>query len=178
MNLVFFLRGINVRGVKIKMADLRKIFEDLGYEDVKTVLATGNVLAKANGPRSLEDHKFCLEKALSQAYDYKASLFVKTCKDLKAISAKCPQGGEGLQTYLILYDQVGLDHDLYAAYKSVERLDQECLSSCGGDLFWTVKKGDTLQSNFGKIVLGSKTYKSKVTSRNIRTIHKIIDKCL
>ena len=38
------LRGINVGGINIKMADLRSTFVDLGFENVKTVLASGNVL--------------------------------------------------------------------------------------------------------------------------------------
>src|SRR5699024_5316218 len=39
-----FLRGINVGGIKIKMADLKKEFETAGFTDVVTVLATGNVI--------------------------------------------------------------------------------------------------------------------------------------
>ncbi len=45
---VALLRGINVGGRrKIKMADLRAAFADLGYANVKTVLASGNVLFDA-----------------------------------------------------------------------------------------------------------------------------------
>jgi uncharacterized protein (DUF1697 family) len=40
-----FLRGINVGGhMLIKMEELRKTFESLGYKNVKTVLASGNVI--------------------------------------------------------------------------------------------------------------------------------------
>jgi uncharacterized protein (DUF1697 family) len=42
---VAFLRGINVGGNSlIKMADLKKAFEKMGFTDVRTVLASGNVL--------------------------------------------------------------------------------------------------------------------------------------
>src|SRR4029077_19756102 len=48
---VAFLRGINVGGNRVlKMDDLRKAFESLGFKDVKTVLASGNVMFDA--PRS------------------------------------------------------------------------------------------------------------------------------
>ncbi len=42
---VAFLRGINVGGNKpVKMEELRRAFESSGFEDVKTVLASGNVV--------------------------------------------------------------------------------------------------------------------------------------
>jgi uncharacterized protein (DUF1697 family) len=40
-----FLRGINVGGNKlIKMDDLKKCFASVGFKNVKTILASGNVL--------------------------------------------------------------------------------------------------------------------------------------
>ena len=40
-----FLRGINVGGHrKIKMTDLARIFADMGFDDVRTVIASGNVV--------------------------------------------------------------------------------------------------------------------------------------
>jgi uncharacterized protein (DUF1697 family) len=51
MRYVAFLRGINVGGRKtLKMADLRKAFEDMGCRNVRTVLASGNVLFDMPGP--------------------------------------------------------------------------------------------------------------------------------
>ena len=45
MKYVAFLRGINVGGNKmVKMDDLKKAFESLGFENVRTLLASGNVV--------------------------------------------------------------------------------------------------------------------------------------
>ena len=42
------LRGINVGGKKlVKMADLRTAFEELGFAEVSTYIASGNVLFRA-----------------------------------------------------------------------------------------------------------------------------------
>jgi uncharacterized protein (DUF1697 family) len=42
---VAFLRGINVGGdTLVRMADLKKAFEKMGFERVRTVLASGNVV--------------------------------------------------------------------------------------------------------------------------------------
>jgi uncharacterized protein (DUF1697 family) len=42
---IALLRGINVgRAKRVSMADLRTLFEELGYRDVKTLLQSGNVV--------------------------------------------------------------------------------------------------------------------------------------
>ena len=46
---IALLRGINLGGHKIvKMEQLRKAFADLGFEDVKTYIQSGNVVFKSS----------------------------------------------------------------------------------------------------------------------------------
>ena len=40
---VALLRGVNVGGITVKSAELRALFDELGFADVRTVLASGNV---------------------------------------------------------------------------------------------------------------------------------------
>ena len=48
--IIAFLRGINVGGhKKVPMAALKKAFEAMGFRDVRTVLASGNVIFEAPG---------------------------------------------------------------------------------------------------------------------------------
>ena len=50
MRYVALLRGINVGGkTLIKMADLRACVEQLGFDDVSTYIASGNVLFATDG---------------------------------------------------------------------------------------------------------------------------------
>ncbi|MCB0806164.1 MAG: DUF1697 domain-containing protein [Bacteroidales bacterium] len=60
---VSLLRGINVGGhKKVPMADLRKLLEKHGFKNVKTLLASGNVVYESNPEKAdkmsafLEDH--------------------------------------------------------------------------------------------------------------------------
>ena len=49
MRYVALLRGINVGGnKKVPMAELKQLLESLGYTEVKTLLASGNVLFSAD----------------------------------------------------------------------------------------------------------------------------------
>lgn len=50
---IALLRGINVGGrTKIAMADLRALFAELGHEDVKTYIQSGNVVFKTSQGRA------------------------------------------------------------------------------------------------------------------------------
>jgi uncharacterized protein (DUF1697 family) len=62
---VALLRGINVgRAKRIAMADLREIFEDLGYADVQTMLNSGNVVFSVPG-KSAADPAVRIEEAIA-----------------------------------------------------------------------------------------------------------------
>lgn len=83
---VAFLRGINVGGANlISMADLRGIFESMGFAEVKTVLATGNVLFHAGKtePRRLADK---IEKQLAGAVKKPIGVTVRTADDIAALA--------------------------------------------------------------------------------------------
>ena len=60
---IAFLRGINVGNIRIKMTDLTRAFEDLGFKNVKTYLQTGNIVFDTEG--SLSEIKPVLEKKIS-----------------------------------------------------------------------------------------------------------------
>jgi uncharacterized protein (DUF1697 family) len=47
---IALIRGINVgRAKRVAMADLRKLIDDLGYRDVRSVLNSGNIVFAADG---------------------------------------------------------------------------------------------------------------------------------
>lgn len=83
---VAFLRGINVGGANlISMADLRDLFESMEFENVRTVLATGNVVFESGKvkPRRLADK---IEKQLAGALDKKIGVTVRSVGDLVALA--------------------------------------------------------------------------------------------
>ena len=70
---VALLRGINVNGITITMTSLQALFRGLGFADVKTVLASGNVLFEAPpGQNDASAVKARIEAALAEAYGYQA----------------------------------------------------------------------------------------------------------
>jgi len=82
---VAFLRAINVGGHTVRMDRLRALFEELGFDDVETFIASGNVLfstrraAGAALARRIEHH---LESALG----YEVATFLRSVAEVAAIA--------------------------------------------------------------------------------------------
>ena len=96
------LRGINVGGKNIvPMARLRELLEELGYSDVRTYIASGNVLLSSD--RAPADLKREIEEALPKAFKLDSELIavlVLTKAQLRAVVDKRPTGfGDHPDTY-------------------------------------------------------------------------------
>lgn len=86
---VALLRGINVGGNNvIPMADLRGAFADLGFIDVLTYIASGNVVFSAAQRPSRDD----VEAMLSRRFRYQAKIVLLTAAQLRRALADAPRG--------------------------------------------------------------------------------------
>jgi uncharacterized protein (DUF1697 family) len=88
---VAFLRAINVGGHTVKMDRLRALFEELGFDNVKTFIASGNVLfdSAARNRSTLETK---IERHLEKALGYQVATFVRTLAELKPVVDFRPSG--------------------------------------------------------------------------------------
>lgn len=80
-----FLRGINVGGNhKVPMAELKKILAKLGFENVKTLIASGNVAFESSesNPAKL---RLTIEKALQKMFGFEIPTIVRTADQLAAL---------------------------------------------------------------------------------------------
>jgi uncharacterized protein (DUF1697 family) len=90
---VALLRGINVGGNNIiKMVDLRACFEDMGFTDVATYIASGNVVFSSK-PKPKVTLTKKVEAALKKAFDYESRVVVLTGKELALAVAEAPTFG-------------------------------------------------------------------------------------
>jgi uncharacterized protein (DUF1697 family) len=89
--LVALLRGINLGAKRrVPMAELRELLAELGYTDVRTVLASGNAIF--TGPKAKA--RQTLEHALAERFGMKIDVVVKTMDEIKAILDGDPFGDE------------------------------------------------------------------------------------
>ncbi len=170
---VALLRGINVGGINIKMVDLRRTFSNLGFENVKTVLASGNVLFDSDRT-DVPTLKSEIEKALRAEFHYDAWVFVLDLETVRRIVDDYPfdPEREGWHPYVL----VTPDPDVLAGLIAKgEELDPavERVQAGNGVLYWEVERGMTLKSAFGKST-GTPRLKGSTTTRNLRTLQKLL----
>jgi uncharacterized protein (DUF1697 family) len=85
---VAFLRGINVGGNnKIGMDELRQAFVSWGFANVKTVLASGNVIFEAKADARLAR---TIEQNISKSFGINVSAIVRTIDDIRALAKADP----------------------------------------------------------------------------------------
>lgn len=83
---VAFLRGINLGKRRIKMDDLRRLFEALGFSDVSTFIASGNVLFSSKLSNSLKLAAL-IEEHLERSLGYDVDTFVRTRAEVAKAAA-------------------------------------------------------------------------------------------
>ena len=152
------------------MAEVSKVFSGAGMLEVSSVLATGNILFSSDLKSS--DLKSILEKALSEYFNYDAILFLKTEKEIAGIIEKNPfQKSEDFHIYVFAGSE-NIENILLEEFKKSDNSENEKGEIAGGNFYWQIQKGQTLDSSFGKI-LGKKALKDQLTSRNLNTLEKI-----
>ena len=89
--LVVLLRGINLgRSRRVATADLRALLAELGYEDVRTHLQSGNaVLATGDRPTAVAT---AVEAGMAERFGMDVRAVVRTAERLAAIVAADPLG--------------------------------------------------------------------------------------
>lgn len=168
-----FLRGVNVKGTNMKMADVCKVFADAGMTNVSSVLASGNIIFSSDKTES--DLKPILEKAMSDYFNYEAFLFVKDRNDVENFWNSNPfQKNEDFHIYAFVCNE-NFESTLMSEFQNSSKAENEEAKIENGFFYWQVPKGNTLDSTFGKI-LGKKNMKDQFTSRNLNTFEKVIKK--
>ena len=82
------LRGVNLGGRKVIMSELRELCEAAGFTDVKTLLASGNLVVNAKLSGAKLEAK--LEKVIVDGLKMKSDVFVRDLAQLEAIIAANP----------------------------------------------------------------------------------------
>ncbi|MFE3292571.1 DUF1697 domain-containing protein [Rhodococcus sp. NPDC059234] len=171
---VALLRGVNVGGINIKMVDLKAAITGLGFTNVKTVLASGNVLFDTD--RTDFAHiKSDIEAGLRERFGYEAWIVLLDQPTLARIVDDFPfeADREGWHPYVLLSSDPAALDDMYANAATLELAPGERIQMGDGVLYWHVERGQTLDSPFGKST-GKAKYKASTTNRNLRTLRKLI----
>ncbi len=174
---VAFLRGINVGGHRVKMDRLRKLFEELGFRNVSTFIASGNVVFSVDSG-DVKSLRAKIEQGLAEGLGYDVPTFLRTPTELaEIVPAEGPETEEGgesqLSTYVIF---------LHAPATAEMRSALEGLSSemdafrfSGTEVYWLIQ-GKLSESPLFSGGLEQAFRGASTTMRNMNTLRRLVSK--
>ena len=168
---IAFLRAINVGGHRIKMDYLRQLFESLGFADVETFIASGNVIFTTNADAKVLEKK--IEEHLHAALGYEVVTFVRTAGELAYIANYQPFGAAPLAAGAscnIGFLKDGLDEKSEQKLLSL-RTESDDFHVHGREVYWLCRQRLS-DSTFSL----EKTLKLRATFRGANTVKRMAAK--
>ena len=172
---IAFLRSINVGGHTVKMDVLRLLFESLGFSNVETFIASGNVLFETTSKDANALEKK-VEAKLREALGYDVATFIRTDAEIKAIVGYKPFPQSELDAataFNVAFLKEPPDDKSTQKVMSL-RTDIDNFHVHGRELYWLCQKKQS-DSTFSNAVL-EKTLGRPSTIRGVNTIQKIAAK--
>jgi uncharacterized protein (DUF1697 family) len=172
MRYAVLLRGVNVGGVKVTMAELRTALAAAGFRGVKTLLASGNVLLDSEDGR--EAVKATCERVLRETFGYEAWVLVYDLGQLRDVVDGYPfaRVDDAMHPYVI-FSEDGVSASELAKTPGLEAATEQVQPGPHGVLYWRVLRDHTVDSAIGKASAKAR-YKSSTTTRNLRTVEKLL----
>jgi uncharacterized protein (DUF1697 family) len=159
--------------VTVTSAPLAEVFRGLGYTEVRTVLASGNVVFDA-GDRADAEVKSAIESALEKAFGYDAWIVLSRQSRVAAVIDAFPfEETAERQPYVLFGSDPAILEELalHAEEDSADGPDR--VRRGDGVLYWDLPKGSSTDTPFAKRTARSR-YRSTTTTRNLRTLRKLL----
>ncbi|WP_312045863.1 DUF1697 domain-containing protein [Anaerotignum sp.] len=171
---IALLRGINVGGKnKISMPELKKTFENIGYQDVKTYINSGNIIFSSPIDDEDEIKKSC-ELAITNTFHLNIAVTIIPAQELTVALQNAPSWWDSDSqskhnaifvippaTAKEILEQIG-----------IEKPEYEKVSYYGQVIFWSAPITTFSRTRLSKIV-GKPSYHS-ITIRNANTTKKLL----
>ena len=172
---IAFLRAINVGGRNVKMDHLREIFESMGFTNVETFIASGNVIFETNSKNegNLEKN---IESKLKENLGFDVSTFIRSDSELAEIANYKPFSKSQMDSATAL-NVAFLSTPLDTKSKKLVmglKTDIDDFHVYGQEVYWMCLKKQS-ESNFSNNLL-EKTLGVKSTMRGINTVRKMTEK--
>jgi uncharacterized protein (DUF1697 family) len=169
---VALLRGINVGGrTLVKMAELKTCFEDLGFDEVSTYIASGNVLFESDDGDAAA-LATTIEGAIEQRFELPVKVVVLDQRAYARIVKAIPKPwiGDGTLRANVAFVRRGTD-----AKQVVRELEPDAaieeVKAVDGAILWATRRDSLNRSVMRKLIAGA-AYKD-LTVRNLNTTLKL-----
>lgn len=173
---IAFLRGINISGKnQIPMAELKKGFETLAFEEVKTYLNSGNVIFSSNED-NIEKFTNQIEIMIKKQFALDIPVFVVSKEELEDILCNAPDwwGNENKEIYdnLIFMMPPTIFAEIYREIGEPKE-GLEKIKDYKKAIFWSFNRKDYQKTNWWSKT-ASANIRDRITIRTANTIRKVL----
>jgi len=173
---IAFLRGINLGKRRLAMSRLKALFEELGFAEVDTFIASGNVLfsAKVTDASKLESR---IAKHLEASLGYGVDTFVRTTEEVAKVgSARIfPEDGQGEIIIHVGFLQVALPKETARKLAAV-RTETDEFRVVGKEYYWLYRGLRSSDSKVWTLPEVKALRLPTATMRNLTSVRKLIAK--
>lgn len=172
---IAFLRAINVGGHNVKMDTIREIFEQLGYTNVETFIASGNIIFEST---DLDTQKMeeTSQAALQASLGYDVAVFIRNGQELASMAVYRPfsksEMDEAIAFNVAFLKNRPSDESISKLMTLKSNIDDFHIHE--REIYWICKKKQS-ESTFSNAML-EKVISGQSTLRGINTIIKITEK--
>jgi uncharacterized protein (DUF1697 family) len=169
---VALLRGINLGGHTVKMDRLKKLFEELGFKNVETFIASGNVIFES-ASRSAGALEKKIAAHLEKSLGFPALPFLRTDRELAAVLEHEACADLGVRALYIGFLAEALSkasHERLMAHST----ESDEFHVRGREVYWLCRTRMS-ESPFFRLGI-EKAAGVKATVRNVTTIAKLAEK--
>jgi uncharacterized protein (DUF1697 family) len=172
---IALLRAINVGGHTVKMEDLRRHFADLGFANVATFIASGNVIFDTPEPDAAALERR-IERHLRDTLGYEVATFLRTPAELAAVAQYQPFPGADLDGAVGLFVSFLPRPPADEARRKVAalRTPTDDFHIHARELYWICRTRLSESRVSGALL--EKTLGLPATMRNVTTVRKLAAK--
>jgi uncharacterized protein (DUF1697 family) len=174
MRFIALLRGINVGGNNtVSMAELKKSFEALGFENVRTYINSGNVIFETTKTDKAELVKLC-EAEIETKFGFRVICSVISAEELQNAVKHAPSWwGDDNDKHNALFVIAPATAKEIMQEVGEAKPEYEKVAVYEPIIFWTAPLKTFGRTRYSKIV-GTKAYAS-ITIRNANTTKKLAE---
>ncbi len=169
---ISLLRGINVSGQKkIKMADLRQLYTDLGFAHVKSYLQSGNVVFQSPETDTVQLVSQ-IQAAIQAVYGFEVPVLIRKAADLQRIVETSPyRDQEDIKTLYVTFFNTPPAAERIAAIEAPENCKDEFTIGSDEALLY-------VPTGFGRTKINNNWFERNLkvtcTTRNWKTVNALI----
>ncbi len=167
------LRAVNVGGRKVVMSELKAMAEAMGFRDVQTLLASGNLVLDAGGMTSGK-LELALETEFQNRFGFHAEFICRTAAEWRTLMDGCPFPADAVargSRLLCLISQGAPAADVVDVLESLATGGERAART--GDDVWIAFTDDGMARSKLATAKAMKAFGVPTTGRNWNTIEKL-----